>query len=163
MKTYQIRAIDPQDNASLKEIIHSVMPDFGAGGPGFAIHDPEVEAMFEKYSQIRHAYFVVLKGKSVLGGAGLAPLVGLDEPICELQKMYFLPELRGSGAAQDLLTICLQRANELDYKHCYIETLNAMKAAQKLYLKNGFEYIPTPLGSTGHFGCDTFLVKKLIE
>ena len=162
MKTYEIRLIQPQDNPALKDIIHMVMPEFGAGGPGFAIHDPEVEAMFEKYSQSRHAYFVVMREGRVLGGAGLAPLEGVDEPICELQKMYFLPELRGSGAAADLLAICLQKAKELGFQSCYIETLKNMSAAQKLYLKSGFEYIPESMGRTGHFGCNTFLLKSLV-
>lgn len=42
-----IRKIKTQDNQSVKNIIHTVMPEFGASGEGFAIHDPEVEDMYQ--------------------------------------------------------------------------------------------------------------------
>jgi putative acetyltransferase len=36
-----------------------------------------------------------------------------------------------------------------------------MKAAQKLYLKNGFEYINGPLGNTGHYSCPIYMLKNI--
>ena len=38
----KLRPIQPQDDAAVASIIRTVMPEFGADGPGFAIHDPEV-------------------------------------------------------------------------------------------------------------------------
>jgi len=52
-------------------------------------------------------------------------------------------------------------AKEQEFDICYIETLPYMKAAQKLYLKKGFEYIDHPMGSTGHTSCNVWLIKKL--
>ena len=49
------------------------MPEFGASGPGFAIHDPEVDAMYQSYTrELGRAYFVVTDGTNVLGGGGIA-------------------------------------------------------------------------------------------
>jgi hypothetical protein len=53
-----VRSIQPGDNAAIAAIIRTVMPEFGASGQGFAIHDKEVDDMFASYTQPRTAYFV---------------------------------------------------------------------------------------------------------
>lgn len=86
-----IRPIRADDDEAVAGIIRSVMPSFGADGPGFAIHDAEVDAMAAAYQQARAAYFVVDLDGEVVGGAGIAPLAGGDGGTCELKKMYFMP------------------------------------------------------------------------
>ena len=75
------------------------MPEFGADGPGFAIHDAEVDAMYEAYARPRSAYFVVERGGKVIGGGGIAPLENGEADVCELRKMYFLPRHAASAQA----------------------------------------------------------------
>ncbi len=159
--TFSLRAIAAQDNAAVATIIRTVMPEFGADGPGFAIHDAEVDDMFGAYARTGAAYFVVEKGGRVLGGGGVAPLDGGEPGVCELRKMYFLPELRGQGAGLALIQRCLDRARELGYRTCYLETLSGMDAAQALYERVGFRRIPQSMGKTGHFSCDRFYAKAL--
>lgn len=156
-----IRTISPTDNPSVAGLIRTVMPEFGAGGKGFAIHDPEVDDMFGAYSGERSAYFVCEEDGRILGGGGVAPLQDGPADTCELKKMYFLPPGRGRGLGQQILTACLKSAREFGFDLCYIETFNTMEAAMKLYEKNGFERVPGPMGNTGHFACDTFYVKRL--
>lgn len=157
----EIRKIGRQDNPSVANIIRTVMPEFGAGGQGFAIHDTEVDNMFEAYTNGRSAYFVCDAGGKLVGGGGVAPLVGGNEDTCELKKMYFLAEGRGLGLGQKLLTACLESATKLGYSQCYLETFNTMKRAMKLYERNGFKRIAGPLGNTGHFACDIFYLRQL--
>ncbi len=158
---FSIRPITPADDAAVAALIRTVMPEFGADGPGFAIHDPEVAAMSAAYSRPRCAYFVVEADGEVQGGGGIAPLEGGDEGTCELRKMYFLPVLRRQGAGRALMARCLDTARELGFKRCYLETLTGMDAAQALYVASGFERIPEPLGSTGHHGCNRFYLRAL--
>jgi putative acetyltransferase len=158
---FYIRPITIADNATVASIIRTVMPEFGANGPGFAIHDTEVDEMAGAYSRPGCAYFVVAMGDRVLGGGGVAPLSSGDTGICELRKMYFLPELRGRGAGAVLIRHCLDAAHALGYRACYLETLTGMDAAQKLYEKHGFARIPSALGNTGHFGCNRFYLRDL--
>ena len=132
------------------------MPEFGASGAGFAIHDREVDDIFAAYSRPRCSYYVCEVNGKILGGGGIAPLEGGDENTCELKKMYFLPEARGQGLGQKVLQKCLLAAKEKGFRYCYLETFNTMKNAMKLYAKNGFIKIPGALGNTGHFACDTF-------
>ena len=156
-----IRTIEPRDDIAVAHIIRSVMPEFGADGPGFAIHDAEVDAMYANYTRPRSAYFVIEMHGRVLGGGGVAPLAGGDADICELRKMYFLPELRGRGAGRALMQRCLDAARGFGFRRCYIETLTGMDTAQALYSKSGFAPLPGPLGATGHHGCNRFFIREL--
>lgn len=157
-----IRSIVEKDNSQLANVIRTVMPEFGASGEGFAIHDKEVDDMFMTYTKPRSAYFVCEENGRLLGGGGIAPLEGGDADTCELKKMYFFPEGRGKGLGQIVLDRCLEAAEEIGFTYCYLETFNTMTQAMKLYEKNSFEKITGPCGSTGHFGCDTFYRKRLL-
>ncbi|SEM26932.1 putative acetyltransferase [Stigmatella aurantiaca] len=158
---WNVRPIEPRDDAAVARIIRTVMPEFGADGPGFALHDPEVDRMCAAYSRPGHAYFVLEHGERVVGGGGIAPLAGNTAGVCELQKMYFLPEARGHGQGERLLRQCLAFAREAGYQLCYLETLTGMDGAQKLYQRVGFERIPQSMGNTGHFSCDRFYTLRL--
>ena len=156
-----IRLITAADDAAMAAIIRDVMPEFGAVGDGFAINDPEVDWMSRAYTQPRSAYFVVEREGIILGGGGVAPLAGADESICELRKMYFLPQARGLGAGSAMMARCLQAARGFGFRHCYLETLCGMDAAMRLYERSGFRRIDAPLGDTGHGGCNTFYLLDL--
>jgi putative acetyltransferase len=157
---FVMRPIRPTDDAAVADIIRSVMPEFGADGPGFAIHDAEVGAMHSAYARAGAAYFVVEVGGIVLGGGGIAALDGV-EGVCELRKMYFKPGLRGLGAGTALIARCLHAARRLGYRQCYLETLTGMDAAQALYERAGFQRITQAMGATGHFGCNRFYLRAL--
>ena len=161
MSEFSIRPIEARDDAAMAAIIRTVMPEFGATGSGFAISDPEVDWMQRAYSQPRCAYFVVERKGRVVGGAGVAPLEGGDPAVCELRKMYFLPEARGLGAGAAMMTTCLEAARGFGFTRCYLETLRGMDAAMKLYERTGFRRIPAPMGATGHGGCNTFYLLDL--
>jgi putative acetyltransferase len=155
--SFTFRPIRPADDPAVASIIRTVMPEFGADGPGFAIHDASVSAMSAAYDRPGAAYFVVeTEDSRVVGGAGVAPLEGGDGKTAELQKMYFLREARGNGTGERLLRHCLSVARELGYARVYLETLTGMDAAQRLYERVGFRRIPAQMGSTGHFGCNRF-------
>jgi putative acetyltransferase len=126
MSPPRLRPIEPRDDAAVAAIIREVMPTFGACGPGFALSDPEVDAMSAAYAAPRSAYFVVEQGGRVLGGGGIAPLAGGDAETCELRKMYFLPEARGRGLGAALLQRCLESARGSGYRRCYLETLTGI-------------------------------------
>ncbi|OOG47285.1 GNAT family N-acetyltransferase [Rhodanobacter sp. C06] len=158
---FLIRPIEPRDDAVVAAIIRAVMPEFGADGPGFAIHDTEVDAMWAAYTQPRCSYFVVERDGVAVGGGGVAPLIGGEADVCELRKMYFLPAARGIGAGHAMMQRCLDAARAHGFRRCYLETLTGMDAAQALYLRNGFAPICAPLGGTGHHGCDRWYLREL--
>lgn len=159
--TFDIRLIQASDAKAVANVIRTVMPEFGAGGAGFAIHDREVDDMYTAYTSPGTAYFVCEGEGKILGGGGIGPLLGGDIQYCELKKMYFLPEARGLGLGQKVLNACLQAAKTNGYSFCYLETFNTMNNAIKLYEKAGFKKINGALGNTGHFACDRFYLLQL--
>jgi putative acetyltransferase len=156
-----LREVRSDDDAAMAEIIHKVMPEFGACGPGFALADPEVDHLAQAYAQPGWAYFVLEQDGRLLGGGGIGPLAGGDPGVCELRKMYLLPEARGRGQGRALLQLCLETARQLGYRRCYLETLTGMDAAMRLYERAGFKRLCAPLGATGHFGCDRWFALDL--
>lgn len=156
-----LRSIEQKDDLAIRNIIKTVMPQFGASGEGFAIHDDEVENMHSAYTRPRCSYFVWEENGKILGGGGIAPLEGGDADICELKKMYFLPEGRGKGLGQAILAECLKAAKTIGFKYCYLETFNKMNGAIKLYERNSFQKLSEPCGKTGHFACDVFYKREL--
>lgn len=161
MSTFEIRPIRSDDDAAMAAVIRTVMPEFGATGSGFAISDPEVDWMSRAYAAPRHAYFVLERAGRVLGGAGVAPLVGGDAGTCELRKMYFLADVRGIGAGAAMMARCLDAARSAGFTQCYLETLTGMDAAMRLYQRSGFRRIDAPMGATGHGGCNRFYLLDL--
>jgi len=81
--------------------------------------------------------------------------------VCELQKMYFAPKIRGIGYAEKIIEKCLEYAKTQGFEICYLETLSFMTTAQKLYKRIGFENIDGPMGNTGHNSCEVWMTKKL--
>ncbi|EAR11567.1 Histone acetyltransferase HPA2/related acetyltransferase [Polaribacter irgensii 23-P] len=161
LENFIIREIRPTDNLAISEIIRSVILEMGAPKIGTAYEDKATDCMFETYQKERVFYFVLEHDHKVIGGAGIAPLQNDKNNICELQKMYFLPIARGKGLGTDLISKCLEKAKEFGFENCYLETMPYMEAARKLYEKNGFLNLPAPLGNTGHYSCNVWMLKKI--
>lgn len=161
MTEIKIRPIQKKDNPKVAEMIRYVLVEQGAPKVGTTYEDKTLDQLFETFQKERAEYFVLVEGDNILGSAGISPLENGDSEICELQKMYFDPEARGRGLGSQMMQKCLDFARNQGFKECYIETLPNMKAAQKLYLKTGFEYIPERIGDTGHYSCTVFM-KKII-
>ncbi len=153
-----IRHIRPSDNEAMALVIRKVMTEYGAIGEGYSINDPEVDHLYQQYQGDGHAFFVIESDGQVIGGAGIAPLLGGEPGVCELRKMYLLPEGRGKGWGRQLLQKCLDAARKLGFSICYLETVNRMDRAQRLYLAAGFQPLEGPLGSTGHNSCDAWYI-----
>jgi len=161
MEDTVIREITPEDNAQVAQVIRKVFEDMGIPKVGTAYADKALDDMYAEYNVPRAAYFVVEQQGKIVGCAGVAQLQNHDGNVCELQKMYFLEEARGKGIGSQMIQVCLERAREFGFEECYLETMPYMEAAQKLYKKNGFEYIDAPLGNTGHYSCPVWMLKKL--
>lgn len=157
----EIRPIRSEDDEGIARIIRAVMTEYGAVGPGFSIMDPEVDEMSAAYAGPEAAYYVGELDGKLVGGAGIGPLVGGPPDVCELKKMYLLEEARGHGLGRSLLERCLDAARAAGYARCYLETLEHMADARRLYERNGFEPIDAPMGNTGHSGCNGWYLRDL--
>lgn len=158
---FSVRPIEADDNLYLAGVIRKVLTEYGADRPGFAYADEETDQMYEAYSGDNACFFVAMRGNKVVGGGGIHPLKGGGATVCELQKMYLLSEVRGLGIGAEILQICMEKAKEMGFRMCYLETLSNMNKAREFYLRNGFKPISQPMGNTGHFGCNYWMLKVL--
>lgn len=156
-----IRKIEKEDNAQIAKVIRAIFHELDAPKVGTAYADPILDTLYEVYQMPRSVYYVVENDGKVVGGCGIAPLENGEAAVCELQKMYFAPEIRGTGFAEKIIEKCLEFAKNQDFELCYIETLSFMTTAQKLYKRLGFENIDCPMGNTGHNSCEVWMTKKL--
>ena len=157
-----LRPMVPSDNPSVARVIRTVSAEFGlTADKGYTVADPNLDRLFELYSEAHSAYWVVEMDGEVVGGGGIAPLLCSAPDICELQKMYFLPQLRGLGLARRLALQALDFARDRGFRRCYLETTASLTRAIALYEQLGFEHITEPLGCTGHVDCEVRMLKAL--
>ena len=145
---FVIRPITPADNPRIAAVVRAVSAEYGlTADKGYGVADPNLDFLHETYQGERSRYWVI-EGPdgAILGGGGIAPLAGAAD-VCELQKMYFLPALRGLGLGRRLVLQALAEARALGYQRCYLETTAVLREATALYESLGFELL------TGHPGC----------
>ncbi len=142
-------------------MIRKTLEEFGANHPGTVYYDESTDALFELFQTPRSVYFIAEKEGKVVAGGGIFPSAGLPADTCELVKMYLLPEVRGIGLGTKIIKECIAFAQEAGYQNIYLETMPELKKALTTYEKFGFQYINHPMGNTGHFGCDLWMLGKV--
>ena len=162
MQSLEIRLIQPTDNTTLAKIVRSSLAEFGANKPGTVYYDDSTDHLYELFQKEGSIYFVAVMDNEIIGGAGIFPSDGLPAGVCELVKMYLVPAARGIGAGKKLIEQCVAFAKEEKYHSIYLETMPELKKAVSVYEKLGFEYLDGPMGNTGHFGCDIWMLRKIV-
>ncbi|MGL4207061.1 MAG: bifunctional helix-turn-helix transcriptional regulator/GNAT family N-acetyltransferase [Aeromonadaceae bacterium] len=153
---FTLRPLMPEDQAAIAQVIRQVSAEYGLSAEkGYGVADPALDRLYAHYQGERSAYWVITGAEGeVMGGGGIAPLQNASDEICELQKMYFLPELRGKGLGKRLILHALAFARQLGYHTCYLETTAPLVEATRLYQQLGFTRLCAPLGNTGHCDCE---------
>lgn len=159
--TIVIREIQPKDNKELEQVIRACFHEFKIPLEGTAYSDAETPRMYESYQNDNDVYYVLECNGEILGGAGIKPLKDFEADVCEIQKMYFSPKVRGQGYGKMLFNKCLQTAKVLGYKKCYLESASQLKAAIHIYESYGFSHLAKAMGNTGHYSCGVWMIKDL--
>lgn len=156
--TYTIRPIEAKDNTAVEAVIRTCLIEFGANHEGTAWADPDLGRFSEIYNAPGNRYWVAEnEAGQIVGGTGIGRLT---DTVCELQKMYCLPQARGTGLGARLMNVALEYAREF-YSQCYLETLDNMTAARRFYAKYGFIPASHPPVETAHFACQVRLIRDL--
>ena len=161
LEQIQIREIEQMDNEALAGVIRKTLKEFGANKRGTVYYDETTDRLYSLFQTPGSAYFVAEYEGEIVGGGGIYPSPGLPEGTCELVKMYLLQQVRGIGLGSSLIQKSLDYAKEAGYQQVYLETMPELQQALKTYERFGFKYINAPMGNTGHFGCDLWMLKKL--
>jgi putative acetyltransferase len=161
MNAVVIRHLEEQDNTALATIIRTSLKEFKANKPGTVYYDATTDHLSVVFQNQGSEYFVAVENGMLLGGAGIYPTQNLPADTCELVKLYLHSNARGKGLGKLLMEKCFTAAKAHGYKKIYLETMPELNIAVPLYEKMGFTYLPAPLGSSGHDGCDIWMIKDL--
>ena len=83
----------------------------------------------------------ILLAEVVGGFAGCVALRPLQDKICEMKRLYVIPEYQGRGIGRALAGSVISEARKKGYQKMRLDTVESMKAAQRLYVSLGFETI----------------------
>jgi GNAT superfamily N-acetyltransferase len=65
----------------------------------------------------------------------------LPDGLCEIKRMFVVPEARGRGVARALLVELERRARELGYTHARLDTGPRQPRARRMYVAAGYREI----------------------
>jgi putative acetyltransferase len=153
--------IEKENNPVIAGIIRSVLTEFKANKPGTVFYDPTTDDLYSLFSKPLSEYWILEVDGKIAGGAGVFPTEGLPEGCCELVKLYLLPEHRRKGYGKQMIERCFESARKSGFTQMYLETMPELKNAMGLYEQCGFIYLNGPMGNSGHFGCDLWMLKDL--
>lgn len=157
----RIRPIEHKDNVKIAAVIRDILTEHGMNKPGTVFTDPTTDHLFELFQTDNSFYFVVEEGDRILGGCGIYPTQGLPVGCAELVKLYLSKELRGKGLGKELMEMSTVKARDLGFNQLYLESMPELNSAVGLYRKMGYKVLDQPLGNSGHYACDLWMVKTL--
>jgi GNAT superfamily N-acetyltransferase len=91
------------------------------------------------------AYVVVREGGRAVAGGGVRRL---GDDVCEIKRMFVVPEARGRGHGRRLLEALERAAAELGYRRVRLDTASSMTTAMAMYRAAGYRPIPDYNGNS---------------
>ena len=83
----------------------------------------------------------ILLAEATAGYAGCVALRRLQDNICEMKRLYVLPEYQGRSIGRTLANAVIGEARKKGYQKMRLDTIESMKTAQTLYCSLGFKTI----------------------
>ncbi|SUG68252.1 acetyltransferase [Salmonella enterica subsp. enterica] len=159
--TLTVRRITTADNAAIARVIRQVSAEYGlTADKGYTVADPNLDELYQVYSQPGAAYWVVEQNGCVWAAAAWRRYPVANQTFVNCKKCIFTGDSwpgAGEKAGADGAGSC----REQGFKRCYLETTAFLREAIALYERLGFEHISEPLGCTGHVDCEVRMLKDL--
>ena len=156
-----LRTIVKSDNVEIAAVIRKVFREFKIDRPGTVYFDPTTDDLYSLFQTPGSVYWIALNDNVIIGGCGIFPTPALPQGCAELVKFYLAAEYRGKGIGRLLMSKSIDSARELGYKQIYLESMPELGKAISMYEKAGFRSINHPMGNSGHFGCDIWMLLDL--
>lgn len=150
----RIRDMRDDERDTVFAIVKSVLQQYGLQVNPEAT-DKDLSDIKQYYIAKGGCFKVVEDGGSIVGSYGLFPL---SQAICELRKMYLLPEYQGKGLGRLIMDDAIAEARKRQFRDIILETNSVLDKACRLYRRYGFEeYEPEHLSDR----CDCAMKLRL--
>jgi GNAT superfamily N-acetyltransferase len=100
--------------------------------------EDELASLPGNYSAPKGRLILAVEANQPVGCAALRPI---NEQVCELKRMYVLPQYRGQGVGRALAKALIEDARQIGYYLMRLDTGNFLTSAIKLYESLGFKQI----------------------
>jgi len=157
----QIRKIEEEDNRELAELIRVIFREFKIDKPGTVYTDPTTDHLYDVFKVDGSVYWLAEEDGVLLGGCGIYPTEGLPDGCVELVKFYLSAAARGKGIGKALMQKSIESAQHYGYNEVYLESFPELSTAIRMYEKAGFKKLEAPLGNSGHFACNVWMLLVL--
>lgn len=91
--------------------------------------------------------------------AGCAAFYGMSEEICEMKRVFVLPEFHGKGIGRQLVERLIQDATQTGYRFMRLDSFRWLESAYGIYRKFGF-YEIAPYNQYPH--PDVYYMEKIL-
>ena len=130
---FNIRKANRGEETEIMNLVKAVLSDYGLKTD--PVTDQDISDLEQDYFS-KNGWFAVLENNNkIIGTYGI---FRIDDKVCELRKMYLLPNFHGKGLGKMLLNEAFKKAKELGYSEMILETNKVLDKAISLYRKNGF-------------------------
>ncbi|MDR2626215.1 MAG: carbonate dehydratase [Zoogloeaceae bacterium] len=121
----------------------------------FQSFDEEISALPGRYSGATGRLFVGERENRPIGCVGIR---ALSENLCEMKRMYVMPEEQGQGAGTALALAAIRAARDMGFHRLVLDAIPSMRIAVKIYRELGFDeapaYYPAPLEGAIYLALD---------
>ncbi|UKT64541.1 GNAT family N-acetyltransferase [Pedobacter mucosus] len=155
------REIEERDNKALAALIRTILEEFKIDKPGTVYTDPTTDHLSEVFKQEQSSYWIAEEDGVLIGGCGIYPTKDLPVGCVELVKLYTSAAARGKGVGKTLMQKSIESAQHFGYNNIYLESFPELKTAISMYEKAGFKILSAPLGNSGHFACNVWMLLVL--
>lgn len=132
-KTHVTKAENAEDIAAVKAIFRAFVE--------FLPINLDFQGIEAEMARFPEGYVLLLIAKKGDAPIGAVALKEHSADVCEMKRLYVLPEGQGTGAGRLLCEELLKHAKALGYKTMLLDSLKRLEAAVALYGKLGFTEI----------------------
>lgn len=141
-------------------MIREVFDEHNAETKGTVYSDPTTDQLYEVFQHDKSVFYVAIVDGEIVGSCGVYPTEGLPDNCVELVKFYILSKARGKGIGKELMERSTRSAKGFGYTQLYLESLPVFAKAVRIYEKQGFIPLDSPM-SMEHPGCNLWFLKEL--
>jgi len=151
---YTLRKAKAGEEDKILCLVRKVLSDYGLKiNPEET--DKDLSDLVDFYFDNKGWFAVIDHGDEIIGSYGIFKV---SDKVCELRKMYLLPEYQGKGLGRLMMEDAIHQAKTLGYAEIILETNKLLDKAIHLYKKYGFEeYKPSHLSDR----CDYAMRKEI--